>query len=289
MGKQTQAAPGRRPPKAVRDALCREVGFRCPVKDCGVPYLTFHHFDPPWREERHHNPGGMIALCSNHAAKADGDYYPDDYLRSLKTQPTPSTSVRGEFDHMRRDLAIFVGSNLYYDVETMVEIDGERCVYFDRDEAGYLLLNFRMPTAGGESRAWMEDNVWLVDPGARNIDCPPRGRFLRVEFDNGDFFRIEFRDIESEEHFAKSYPAHAGSVDMFSFPMSIAHISERVDGGAIEFGTEGTRLPGNNMISNSTIVGCSVGISLEGFGGLSADMRARLLDELEAFNRRQRK
>src|SRR5918912_315690 len=34
----------RTPPAAVRRELRREVGFGCPVPDCGNPYLYWHHF-----------------------------------------------------------------------------------------------------------------------------------------------------------------------------------------------------------------------------------------------------
>jgi hypothetical protein len=37
----------RRPYAHVVRQLRQEVGFRCPVDDCGNPYLTWHHFDPP--------------------------------------------------------------------------------------------------------------------------------------------------------------------------------------------------------------------------------------------------
>ena len=41
--------------------LRREVGFGCPV--CRSPFLTWHHFDPPYHVEEHWRHEGMIALC----------------------------------------------------------------------------------------------------------------------------------------------------------------------------------------------------------------------------------
>lgn len=277
----------RKPPKAVREVLCREVGFRCPVKDCGSPYLTFHHFGPPWRTQPHHNPNGMIALCSNHAAKADGGYYPDDYFQGLKERRVGShTPVTGEFDYLRHDLAAIVGSNLYYEVDTLVMIDGERCVYFNRDEDDYLLLNFKMPSHSGVPRAWMEDNVWVVDPGARHIECPPRGRFLKVEFDNGDFFRIEFREVSDADEFCRRFPKQSHTAEVLTFPLTIAHLAERARDGLVEFGTDATRLPGNNVVRNSAMIRGGVGISIEGYGGISADVVRGLSSQVESYNRR---
>ena len=54
----------RTPPKKVIQTLRQEVGFGCPVPNCGNPYLEWHHFDPPWSIENHHRPEGMIALCT---------------------------------------------------------------------------------------------------------------------------------------------------------------------------------------------------------------------------------
>jgi hypothetical protein len=61
----TMATPSRTPPIAVRRKLRQEVGFACPVPDCGSPYLTWHHFDPPWHVTPQHEPAGMIALCKS--------------------------------------------------------------------------------------------------------------------------------------------------------------------------------------------------------------------------------
>lgn len=229
----------------------------------------------------------MIALCSNHAAKADGAYYPDDYFHRLKERHVGSgLLVTGEFDYLRHDLAVVVGSNLYYEVDTIVMIDGERCVYFNRDEDGYLLLNFKMPSHSGDPRAWMEDNVWVVDPGARHVECPPRGRFLIVEFDNGDFFRIEFQEISDANEFCKRFPERSHATEMLTFPMTMAHLAERARDGLVELGTDATRLPGNNVIRNSAIFRCSVGISIEGYGGISADVIRGLSSQVESYNRR---
>jgi hypothetical protein len=59
-------------PVETRKALRREVNFGCPVEDCGVPYLEYHHFDPRFSERPHHDLPGMVALCPTHHGFADG-------------------------------------------------------------------------------------------------------------------------------------------------------------------------------------------------------------------------
>jgi hypothetical protein len=255
--------PTRRPPTSVRRALCQEVGFRCPVEECGSPYLTFHHFDPPWRHKRHHDAAGMIALCSNHAAKADQHYYPDDYLQRLKREGLGrARSVEGEFDYLRRDLLVIVGSNAYYNVETILQIGVNRAIFFNRDPDGYLLLNFQLPAADGNPRAWMEDNVWIVPPGAANIECPPRGRYLAVQFENGDRFRIQYTEVANIEEYAAKFPKHDSLAELMIFPLSVAEFWETSVGAGIELGRGATRI-GSNVIRDNTIAHSRVGIMMD--------------------------
>jgi len=258
----------RRAPKGVREELVKEVGFRCPIEGCGVPYLTFHHFGPPWKVKAHHNPAGMVALCSNHAAKADNGYYPDDHFRRLKAEGAGrAATVSGEFDYLRRNVLAMLGSNMFYNVDTIVEVGGERQVFFERDANGYLLLNFKLPGADGAPRAWMENNVWVVEPGADYIECPPRGRYLSVDFPNGDHFRVEYSDVESKEEFLKKYPIAKyppteHMADVVDYPLTIAEFWEKAQGTTIQFGKNGTQFAGN-LISNSAMTNARVGISME--------------------------
>ncbi|WP_284752169.1 hypothetical protein [Arthrobacter sp. efr-133-R2A-120] len=107
------------PPK-VLNILREEVGYHRPAdKDgdiCGSPYLTWHHFDPPWRVKKHHRPEGMIALCREHADKADNRSYTDDQLRTLKKEGKGrGKSVSGRFDWMRQEMIAVVGGNAFLD------------------------------------------------------------------------------------------------------------------------------------------------------------------------------
>src|SRR5215207_2549038 len=100
----------RTPPVKVIRQLRQEVGFCCPVEGCGNPYLTWHHFDPPWRVEEHHRPEGMIALCAEHASKADHGAFTDDQLRELKRiGRSRATEARARFDWIRRRVLGIVG------------------------------------------------------------------------------------------------------------------------------------------------------------------------------------
>ena len=56
------------------------------MPDCGSPYLTWHHFNPPWSERHHHDPDGMIALCLQHHEQADAGTFTVEQLRDLRQQ-----------------------------------------------------------------------------------------------------------------------------------------------------------------------------------------------------------
>jgi hypothetical protein len=52
----------------------------------------------------------MIALCLDHAARADAGAFTNDQLRTLKREGRDrATAIRGRFDWMRRDLLAVVG------------------------------------------------------------------------------------------------------------------------------------------------------------------------------------
>ena len=242
----------RRPPAEVRRQLRQEVGFRCLVEGCGNPYLSWHHFDPPWRVENHHCPEGMVALCLDHAAKADAGAFTDDQLRTLKREgKAQAEEIKGRFDWMRRELLTVVGASFFYECATILRINDRPCIWFNRDPDGSLLLNFRMPSITGEPRARIEDNGWIVPPDAADVVCPPRGRTLDIHYPNDDRLKIEFFNIEAPDALCDRYPDVnvRAWVSNIAFPSTGVEITEKVSGTIIEFGPRSTRI-GTNQIRN---------------------------------------
>ena len=108
----------REPRLDVKPELRSEVNFGCPVDGCGSPYLAYHHFDPPWKEEQHHRPAGMIALCARHHDEADGGRWTRLQLRGMKSSPylresgelpTGGRKLRWQREH----LLVRAGGSLY--------------------------------------------------------------------------------------------------------------------------------------------------------------------------------
>ena len=256
-------ATNRRPPMSVRRELRREVTFCCPVRDCNRPYLTWHHFDPPWRTEHHHRPEGMIALCREHADNADSGAFTDEQLREFKFLGRNRVqAVHGRLEWMRRDLLAVVGSNYFVEPQTILAIAGRRCIWFNRDADGYLLICFRMPTLSGRPRASIMNNYWTTAPDLSELICPPGGRSIDIRYRNGDHFHVQFLDVNSVDELSRRYwPVQPDAVEKLRFPLTVAELSETAAGTALEFGPKKT-LVGNLTFEHSTFVGVDVAYSV---------------------------
>ena len=172
----------RTPPLEVRRQLRKEVGFGCPVEGCGNPYLSWHHFDPPWHVREHHNPTGMIALCAEHHAKADAGVFTVEQLRELKLKGrSHAPEVRGRFEWMRRKLLAVVGGNFYFETPVILKFRDRPIIWFSRDSEGYILLNVQMLTTSNEPRAHIEENFWLLRGDPTDVESPPHGKLLSIE------------------------------------------------------------------------------------------------------------
>ncbi len=254
----------RTPPLSVRQELRKEVGFGCPVPGCGNPYLSWHHFDPPWNEKEHHNPVGMIALCSEHHAKADAGAFTKEQLREFKQNAIQhSIQIKGKFDWMRNRLLAVIGGNFYYETPIIFQFRGQPAIWFNRDNDGYLLLNVRMLSILKEPRTIIEDNFWLSSGNPEDLVSPPSGKLLSVKYANGDSLKIEFIEFKSAAEAKKRYPEAAPESWGVLFPITAVEVYEKVGGTAFEFGPKETTLPGQNIIRNSFFNNCRVGLAVD--------------------------
>lgn len=171
----------RTPPKQVRETLRKEVNFGCPAPRCGIPYLTWHHFDPPWSVREHHDPKGMIALCAKHAAFADAGRYTPDQLRQMKMRPfITSDQISESYDYLRRNVVCMIG-NVAYKVQNALEINGESVIGFNIDGDGYSRLNLLIRDKDGKPILMMEDNFWTaVRNDLFDLRCSLRGKILGI-------------------------------------------------------------------------------------------------------------
>lgn len=234
----------RDPPDAVKSLLRKEVGFGCPVPGCGCPYLEWHHFDPPWRDTQHHDPGGMIALCRGHHIQADNHAFTVTQLRGLKRHPHDQNVVRGRFEWMRQELIAVVGGNLYQDCSVIFRWKDEPMIWFRRDGDGYLLLNLTMPSSDGSRRAGITDNNWFNAGLADDIEAPPSARSVRIRHEGGESLTIEFSEVKDADRLEKRYsniPREYWGAKI-KFPITAVEVTCRVPKLNIDFGPRMTEL-----------------------------------------------
>jgi hypothetical protein len=171
----------RTPPKAIQEVLRREVNFGCPIPGCGIPYLTWHHFDPPWGTKQHHNPEGMIALCAKDAALADGKRWTKNQLRQMKKKPYVSPNQISEhYGYLRKNVVTIIG-NVAYNVKNVLEIYGERVIGFERDNEGYNRLNLLIRNKNAKPILVMKNNFWTaISKDLFDLRCSAQGKELEI-------------------------------------------------------------------------------------------------------------
>jgi hypothetical protein len=135
--------------------------------------LTWHHFDPPWRERQHHDPAGMIALCSN--CHGEADLLTKEQLHKIKDEGRErAATIAHRFAWRRRKLLVVLGGNFFYNCDLILRVSSRRCVWFNRTETGEFELNFRLPASSGRPPFTVMGNVWMTLSDADDIIAPPK-------------------------------------------------------------------------------------------------------------------
>jgi hypothetical protein len=189
----------RRPPKSVRKKLRAEVGLCCPVSNCSSPYLTYHHFDPPWSVCEHHNPDGMIALCEPHHSQADGGVFTIDQLRKLKATAKNFTAVRGQSNWQRENTLIIIGGSYVIDTPQLLCIQDKPILWLTKSFEGNDLINIDLRDPAGKQLFCMRDNEWLALPPVDDVIAPPQTRSLCI--------RSKSTSVSLDIHFTAEQPA----------------------------------------------------------------------------------
>lgn len=158
----------RTPPEEVKRILREEVGFGCPVSDCRLPFLTWHHFDPPWAERHHHEPDGMVALCLQHHAMADRGVFSKAQLRTFKASPHSVEEVRAKFEWARPKQLVRLGGFYMGGKQSVMslEVDAfkDRFVALRENDVGLLELSFVLRDQYLNRVAVMENNMFFAMP-----------------------------------------------------------------------------------------------------------------------------
>lgn len=252
----------RKPPVEVLRKLRGEVGFGCPVPGCGNPYLEWHHFDPSWSKKKHHNPEGMIALCGEHHKKADAGAFTKEQLRNFKLDYSGvERRIEGRFDWMRRNFLAVVGGNYYFETYRIFCYKGKDVLWFERDDDGYILLNYVTPTESRKKRTRILGNYWVSVGDPVNLVSPPSGRLLEIKYGNGDYLKVEFVDVESLSDLVMRYGRDVLCGSSAECPITCIEIQLAIGGTDVRFGPRETTFS-NVTVSNNRFFrgkgGCAI-------------------------------
>ncbi len=176
----------REPPNHVKEELRREVGYGCPI--CRSPFLTWHHFDPPYSVRPHNDPKGMIALCREHHDEADNDNWAPERLHALKKTPRSVEDVRGSFPSWEHEnILVRMGGNYIGGSEVLVAIAGHPLVRLRRNAAGLLALSFDLSDKDGNPLLRMADNSFDLFPkGIHDFVATAKKREVKLWFGERD-------------------------------------------------------------------------------------------------------
>lgn len=153
----------RNPPQEVKKILRQEVRFACPIPNCSNPVLTWHHFDPPWHDKQHHNPEGMIALCTLHHPLADGENWTRSQLRSFKQNPPTLESIRKKFLWSDSKIIYRLGGSYAANCDYILTISGIPIIWNSFSNDGRILFYLDIRNEENSQILFMEENFLSIE------------------------------------------------------------------------------------------------------------------------------
>lgn len=147
-------------PTNMRKRLREEVNFGCPV--CRSPFLTYHHFDPPWEPLHIHNEKGIIALCSNCHGFAHGGSFTNQQLHHMKVNP-PNAPPEGKIPWRFRKALVISGGNYFIanNPNLLIRIAGRKVFALHLND--YLSIDALIADRNGIVIAQIQQNDIIAD------------------------------------------------------------------------------------------------------------------------------
>lgn len=206
----------RYPNSKVREILRKEVGFGCPVKNCGSPYLTYHHFDPPWNKCKEHNPDGMIALCLSHHKEADHGAFSIAQLYELKKSPfllKEGLNPSGKFNWIRKSLVFQAGSNWFINPSIVITKGKLPILKIIGDSHAVAFVDFSIYNKTGILVFEMVKNEWIVTSEVTDLICPPSNKAITLSSVLEGFkFQLRFDSVSASQLLTKQYGSISRSI-----------------------------------------------------------------------------
>lgn len=191
----------RTPPAEMRRHLRKEVNYGCPI--CRSPFLTWHHFDPPWPQCHAHKEEGIIALCPTCHQQAEGGAYTNQYLHELKVTHILEPPLGSLPWHIKSALINFGGNFFFAQSATIFSVRVARQEVFSMqiDESGYLRLNASIwNSKDALVLRLIENDIVSYLENIGDLECTAQARKLSVVSKENDArFSLEFKRANPDE------------------------------------------------------------------------------------------
>ncbi|MGD7043906.1 HNH endonuclease signature motif containing protein [Jeotgalibacillus proteolyticus] len=176
-----------------RRYLRKEVGFGCPVEGCRVPFLEYHHFDPPYREGKMHNQDGMIALCPTHHRQADQQTWSVQDLHDMKNIKVREPA-KGKLEWSIAEAFLVTGSNYFLGSSFNLRINNIELFSLQQDHKGRLSINALLWNENREVVAEIKNNDMLINHmRLEDVDCMSSGKEILFKTANrSNFIQVRF-------------------------------------------------------------------------------------------------
>ncbi|MBF0555485.1 MAG: hypothetical protein HQK96_13170 [Nitrospirae bacterium] len=196
-------------PDNVMRILREEVNYGCPYPSCGQPILMWHHFDPPWNEENHHRPEGMIALCPEHHRYADGGHYTKAQLRKWKLNPNDLPYIKQYIPWTWESFVYEIGTS-YASPSSYVQVNTEKILSAKRDPNTSVfniapwLISLSLVDENGHTIAKIKDNYLISDNSSSIIEISYHGKNVIIK-DKSETNSLELNVIQISQKELMSY------------------------------------------------------------------------------------
>jgi hypothetical protein len=219
MAKRNKHGLSRHIPEPIRREIRKRSKFGCVVCRCAV--YQYEHIDPIFNDAHEHNPDYMCLLCG---------HCHDKVTRGLLSKPTvkgryafvqSSEEVRrpfDEFDLSSRNLSVTLGSCVFRDAMTLIELDGIPVLAIEPPEEGaaFPTLSGYFTDHAGTELLRIERNVWHGPAAAWDVQV--KGQEISVLVGSG-LLALKMR-VDPPSHIA---------VEVLDMRIGTSHLTLRED------------------------------------------------------------
>ncbi len=216
----------RTPPKKIIEKLLKEVNFGCPIPGCGSPFLTIHHFDPPWSQKHSHNPDGMIALCPEHHNMADIGIYTKEQLRYFKKHPYVQDKLKVKWPWDPEKIVFRMGGSILFGSRAALTLESNKILEVKKKfipslNRATFSFNMNIPNKKGDFMIKMIDN-YLSAPihNLKLLKFSTKGHVFKIEHEDGTYLNLNFKRNSLNE-FNKSLKVNFKNKDIISNTIKI--------------------------------------------------------------------